>query len=416
MSFAVSPLAPTHFPDLPNVKGVQSATISRGFYAPRGIERDDVFLFTFAAGTHCGGVFTRSMTASSDVLWCREALKKGGGRANCLIVNAGNSNAFTGPKGRAKNDATLKALVDTLSVSKETCYLAATGVIGEPLDHANDIGELVPSLAARLTSPDWLAAANAFMTTDTFAKGTGAVLQLGDTLVSIAGIAKGSGMIAPNMSTMLAYLFTDADIAPALLQRLTVKAADQSFNCVTVDGDTSTSDTFMIFATGQSGAPLIEDENHPHYQALEDALLSASLDLAQQLVRDGEGATKFVSISVSGAETDSDARSVAAAIANSPLVKTALAASDANWGRIVMAAGKALIPFDQNALSIWLGDHQVAEAGARAPNYDEATASAVCKQQEIDIRLNIGDGPGGTVVYTCDLTHAYIDINGAYRT
>ena len=416
MSTSRAPLAPARFPDLPEVKGVQSATASCGFYKPRGLERDDVFLFALVGETHCGGVFTRSTTASADVLWCRKALEESGGKARALVVNAGNSNAFTGPKGIAKNEATLSAITHALGIPKAACYLAATGVIGEPLDNNNTIGKQVPQMAARLGRVNWLQAAKAFMTTDTFAKGAGAQLHLDDHTINIAGIAKGSGMIAPNMATMLAYIFTDAAIAPDLLQRLTAKAAAQSFNAVTVDGDTSTSDTFMIFATGAAGAPLITNEHHPHYQAIEAALFATSLELAQQLVRDGEGATKFISIEVSGTQTAQDAKTIAAAIANSPLVKTALAASDANWGRIVMAAGKSLIPFDQTKLAIWFGDHQVATAGARAETYDEATASAICTRPEIDIKVSVGDGPAKSTIYTCDLTHTYIDINGAYRT
>jgi len=416
MSLSISPLAPTSFPNLPAVKGVRSATASRGFYVPRGLNRDDVFLFAFDEGTYCGGVFTRSTTASADVLWCREALSAGQQAARALVANSGNSNAFTGPKGAEKNDATLQAINKALGVPRHTCFLAATGVIGEPLPDPNYVGTAIPELTSKLAPPDWEASARAFMTTDTFPKGAGTTLSLGDAQVNIAGITKGSGMIAPNMSTMLAYVFTDAAIAPALLQRLTAKAADQSFNNVTVDGDTSTSDTFMIFATGASAADRIEDENDPHYKALEAALFETSLNLAQQLVRDGEGATKFISVDVTGAQTDLDAKAIAAAIANSPLVKTALAASDANWGRVVMAAGKSLVPFDQNQLAIWFGDHQVAEAGARAESYDEEKASAICAQQEIDIRLSVGTGSGHSRIYTCDLTHAYIDINGAYRT
>ena len=416
MSTSRAPLAPARFPDLPKVKGVQSATASRGFYRPRGLERDDVFLFTLAEGSHCGGVFTRSTTASADVLWCRKALEESGGKARTLVVNAGNSNAFTGPKGIAKNEATLSAITHTLGVPKTASYLAATGVIGEPLDNDNDIGELIPDMSTRLGPVNWLQAAKAFMTTDTFAKGAGTQLRLDDHTINIAGIAKGSGMIAPNMATMLAYIFTDAAIAPDLLQRLTAKAAAQSFNAVTVDGDTSTSDTFMIFATGAAGTPFITNEQHPHYQAIEAALFATSLDLAQQLVRDGEGATKFISIEVIGTQNKQDAKAIAAAIANSPLVKTALAASDANWGRIVMAAGKSLIPFDQAKLAIWFGHHQVAEAGSRSANYDEATASAICARPEINIKVSVGDGQASARIYTCDLTHAYIDINGAYRT
>ncbi|MEM6410438.1 MAG: bifunctional glutamate N-acetyltransferase/amino-acid acetyltransferase ArgJ [Pseudomonadota bacterium] len=416
MQFATSPLAPDRFPDMPAIKGVRSATGSRGFYAPSGLDRDDVFLFALDQGTSCGGVFTVSQTASADVRWCRTALSNSGGAASALVVNSGNSNAFTGPNGVLKNDATLEAVVDALRVPKEHCYLAATGVIGEELPDPNYVGAVVPDLVAKLREPHWEAAARAFMTTDTFPKGTGAALWIEGHPVGVSGIAKGSGMIAPNMSTMLAYIFTDAAIAPDLLQKLTVKCADSSFNSVTVDGDTSTSDTFMIFATGASGAPLISTENCFGYREIEGALQAASLDLATQLVRDGEGATKFIEIEVGGADTERDAKTIAASIANSPLVKTALAAGDANWGRVVMAAGKAGVPFDQSLLDIWFGDHQVALGGGRAPGYSEAKASAVCASEEIQIRLRVGSGPASARVYTCDLTHAYIDINGTYRT
>lgn len=416
MQFARSPLAPERFPDLPAVKGVRCATGSRGFYARSGLKRDDVFLFALDEGTTCGGVFTTSQTASADVRWCRDALASSGGVARALVVNSGNSNAFTGPHGVLKNDATLKAMTEALGLPRTSCYLAATGVIGEELPDPNYVGVAVPDLAARLSDPNWEAAANAFSTTDTFPKGTGASLDLAGHTVRIAGIAKGSGMIAPNMSTMLAYLFTDASIAPDLLQRLTASCAEDSFNCVTVDGDTSTSDTFMIFATGASDAPRIETDTCEGFKEIETALKAASLDLATQLVRDGEGASKFVTIEVAGTQTDLDARTIAASVANSPLVKTALAASDANWGRVVMAAGHAGIAFDQDALDIWFGDHQVASRGGRSATYDEAVASAICAEPEICIRLRVGEGKGSARIFTCDLTHAYIDINGAYRT
>ena len=416
MKFAVSPLAPERFPDLPNVAGVRAATGSRGFYAAHDADRDDVFLFAFDEGTRCGGVFTRSMTASADVNWCRTALEQGGGHARGLTVNSGNSNAFTGPKGALKNEATLAAMTAALGVPKETCFLAATGVIGEPLPDPNYVGAIVPDLAARLAAPDWEACARAFMTTDTFPKGAGATSVVDGMPVNIAGIAKGSGMIAPNMATMLAYVFTDAALAPTLLNQITSEIAGATFNAVTVDGDTSTSDTFMIFATGASGAAEISDREDPRFADLFEALSRVSLDLAHQLVRDGEGAQKFISIRITGAESDASARIIAAAIANSPLVKTALAASDANWGRIVMAVGKAFQPIDPDRLAIWFGDLQVAENGARAHDYDEARASAICAEQDIDIHVDVGVGAGESVVYTCDLTHTYIDINGAYRT
>ncbi|MCI4645848.1 MAG: bifunctional glutamate N-acetyltransferase/amino-acid acetyltransferase ArgJ [Hyphomonadaceae bacterium] len=416
MNLTPSPFAPEHFPELPTIKGVRAATGSRGFYAKRGLERDDVFLFVFDEGTHVGGVFTRSATASADVLWCREALAAGQGAARALVANSGNSNAFTGAKGVLKNDATLAAMTGALDVPRTACFLAATGVIGEPLPDPNYVGAIVPELAGRLTAPDWEACTRAFMTTDTFPKAAGTQRTVAGVEVSFAGITKGSGMIAPNMATMLAYVFTDAAIAPSLLQSLTARIADATFNAITVDSDTSTSDTFMIFATGASGMAIIETEEDPRFRTVEEALLRVSLKLAHQIVKDGEGAQKFISIRVNGAVSDASARIVAAAIANSPLVKTALAAGDANWGRIVMAVGKAMEPVDPDKLAIWFGDHQVAEHGGRAEDYDEARASAVCAAREVDITVNLGVGDGEAVVYTCDLTHAYIDINGAYRT
>ncbi len=416
MILAPSPFAPARFPDLPQVHGVRAATASRGFYAPRGLDREDVFLMVFDPGTRCAGVFTRSATASADVLWCREALAASGGSARALLVNSGNSNAFTGTSGRLKNDASLASLTAALGVDRTDCYLAATGVIGEPLADPNFVGAKVPELASRLGPPDWEALARAFMTTDTYPKGAGAQIEIDGHAVALAGIAKGSGMIAPNMATMLAYIVTDAAIAPALLGDLVRAVTDQTFNAINVDGDTSTSDTFMVFATGAAGHAPIDDPGDPRLAAFRDALLAVARDLAFAVVRDGEGATKFITIHVEGAASPADARAVAASIANSPLVKTALAAGDANWGRVVMAAGKAGVAFDQSALAIWFGAHAVAEAGGRAPGYDEATASAICAAPEITLRVSLGTGPGTATVHTCDLTHAYIDINGAYRT
>lgn len=416
MNLTPSPFAPSEFPNLPNIDGVMAATASRGFYAHRGLERDDVFLFQFASGTTCAGVFTRSTTASADVHWCRQALAKSGGHASGLVVNSGNSNAFTGPKGVLKNDATLAAMMQALGAEKSHCYLGATGVIGEPLPDANYVGSIVPQMAAQADTPDWLSCAKAFMTTDTFPKGAGWTGEIGDAPVSIAGIAKGSGMIAPNMATMLAYVFTDIAVAPDVLDAALRAVCDESFNAITVDSDTSTSDSLMVFATGKSSARAIEQLDDARYPDFVEALRTVCLDLATQIVKDGEGASKFITVSVAGTKTDHDAKTIARDIANSPLVKTALAANDANWGRVVMAAGKSGTEMDQTALNIWFGDVQVATAGGRSEDYDEAEATAAVSDPEITIRVSCGNGPGQATVYTCDLTHAYVDINGAYRT
>ena len=416
MALKLSPLAPERFPDMPVVKGVMASTGSRGFYAGRGEERDDVFLFKFDEGTHCAGVFTRSSTRSVDIDWCREALERGGGQASALVANSGNSNAFTGLAGRDKNAATLAALTATLGVRAETCFLAATGVIGQPLPDPNYVGSFIPEMATKLAPPDWQACARAFMTTDTFPKGAGTTLTLEDTEIAICGIAKGSGMIQPNMATMLAYVFTDAAISPALLDGILREHVETTFNAITVDSDTSTSDTLMVFATGASGSAPITGAEDPRLPAFSAALHRVLLDLAHQIVRDGEGASKFIEITVEGAQSAQSAKTVAASIANSPLVKTALAASDANWGRVVMAIGKTDEPLERDRLNIWFGDHQVAENGGLAPNYDEDTASAICAQDSIRIRADIGVGTASATVWTCDLTHAYVEINGAYRT
>ena len=416
MNLTPSPFAPDSFPTLPAIAGVRAATASRGFYASRGLSRDDVFLFAFDPGTTCAGVFTRSATASADVHWCRDALRDGKGRAAGLVVNSGNSNAFTGPKGKLKNEATLAAMMSALGVSKSECFLGATGVIGEPLDDANYVGSIVPDLANNLSDPDWLACAKAFMTTDTFPKGAGFERSIGTDTISFAGIAKGSGMIAPNMATMLAYVFTDLSVAPDLLDTALRRACDESFNAITVDSDTSTSDSLMVFATGASTASVLETEEDPRFEPFVAALNHICLDLALQIVKDGEGASKFITISVDGAVDAASAKTIAADVANSPLVKTALAASDANWGRVVMAVGKSGEPIDQTALSIWFDDVQVAEAGARSETYDETRATEAVSGPEIDIKIRVGTGAGRATTYTCDLTHAYIDINGAYRT
>ncbi|MBI1400210.1 bifunctional glutamate N-acetyltransferase/amino-acid acetyltransferase ArgJ [Hyphomonas sp.] len=416
MKLTPSPFAPESFPSLPEVKGLRGAAGSRGFYARRGIERNDVFLFAFPKGTTCAGVYTVSRTASADVRWCREALKAGGGKARALVAHSGNSNAFTGPKGVEKNEATLKAMTETLGVEKETCFLAATGVIGEPLKDPNFIGAIVPDLAAKLALPDWEACARAFMTTDTFPKGSGRVVDLAGVPTAFAGIAKGSGMIMPNMATMLSYVFTDAAVAPDLLQDLLEDIVDETFNSITVDGDTSTSDTLMVFATGATGEPPILSRDDTRFPVFASALHATCLDLALQVVKDGEGASKFVTVRVEGAVSQLSAKIVACHIANSPLIKTAMAAGDANWGRVVMAVGKSLEPIVMEELAIWFDDVQVAKGGARAPDYDEAAASAVFAKPEFTIRVNLGVDEFAATVWTCDLTHGYVDINGAYRT
>ena len=416
MKLTPSPFAPEAFPKLPEVKGVQAATASRGFYARRGIQRDDVFLFLMPEGTSAAGVFTRSLTASADVEWCRKALKACGGHGRAVVANSGNSNAFTGKAGKLKNEATLAAMTKTLGVPKEACFLAATGVIGEPLADPNFVGEMLPELHGKLGSADWEACARAFMTTDTYPKGAGMTTEIDGTPVAISGILKGSGMIMPNMATMLCYVFTDAAIAPALLDHLLRETVDPTLNSVTVDGDTSTSDTCMLFATGASGAPMIEEASDPRLAGFRAALMDVFRNLAHQLVKDGEGASKFVEISVENAVSESSAKAIGMHIANSPLIKTAIAAGDANWGRIVMAVGKSLEPIVKDQMQIWFGDHLVADGGMRAPGYDEAVAGGHFAGDHISIKVDVAAGDASWTVWTCDLTHGYVDINGAYRT
>ena len=411
MKLKRSPLAPGAFPELPLIEGMVSTTHSLGMYK---YERDDLMVVAFPDGANCGGVFTRSLTRSCDVDWCRQALEETGGKASSLVVNAGNSNAFTFQNGIDKNNATLDAVAKAAGKPRTECYLAATGVIGVPV--APDlIAQHIPSIWPNLTpETPWLTLASAFMTTDTFPKGAGKTIEIDGKPVSFAGIAKGSGMIAPNMATMLAYVFTDAPLTAQQCQYLTSRHADATFNCVTVDGDTSTSDTLMMFATGK--AELTEEQVDANFDKISDAMHEVFLDLAQQLVRDGEGATKFIEITVEGAISDKSAKTVACSIANSPLVKTALAANDANWGRIVMAIGKALEPMNRDGLTVNIGDVRVAEGGARAASYDEEKATAAVSKPEISISADLGVGSGRATVWTCDLTHGYVEINGAYRT
>ncbi|MBC8268009.1 MAG: bifunctional glutamate N-acetyltransferase/amino-acid acetyltransferase ArgJ [Rhodospirillaceae bacterium] len=401
----ISPLAPDHFPAMPALQGVR---LGAGEAAIRYQGRNDLMVVEMSPKTTVAGVFTRSLTASAPVEWCRKALS--GGQAHVLIVNSGNANAFTGQAGVESVERTVEAAADLFSCRPSKVFVASTGVIGEPL--ADDkLTAALPALERGLDGDNWHAAAQAIMTTDTFAKGASRSAMIGDVQVTINGIAKGSGMIAPDMATMLAFVFTDADIPADSLQELLTNGCEKSFNAITVDSDTSTSDTLMLFATGQAGndvaAPL------DNFTAMLDELL---IDLACQVVRDGEGATKFIAVTVHGAENDGAAKRIGLCIANSPLVKTAIAGEDANWGRIVMAVGKAGEKADRDKLAIDIGGIRVAADGMVVPGYDETPVAEHMKGQEIDILVDVGVGAGNATVWTCDLTHGYITINADYRS
>ncbi len=411
----ISPLAPKAFPDLPSVAGVQLAT---GACGVKYRDRADVLLAAFAAGTTVAGVLTQSKTSSAPVDWCRKSLP--GGQAQALLVNSGNANAFTGVKGIAAVEATVAAVADTLTCRPSRVFTASTGVIGEPLP-SHTITDAMQDLAGNLSGTDdparWRAAAEAIMTTDTFAKGASATATIGATQVTIAGIAKGSGMIAPDMATMLSFVFTDAALPAETLQSLLSDVAERTYNAITVDSDTSTSDTVLLFATGAAENGAVDEAGLADFQrALEDLMR----DLAHQIVRDGEGATKFITVEVSGAEDDRAAKRIALSIANSPLVKTAIAGEDANWGRIVMAVGKAGEAADRDRLAIRVGGVEIAAMGAAVDGYDETPVADHMKGQEIDIAVDVGIASGadaGTAtVWTCDLTHGYITINADYRS
>ncbi len=404
----ISPLAPGRFPDLPEIGGVRVAATDAGI---RYEGRDDLLLVALAPGTAIAGALTRSLTASAPVEWCREALA--GGRARAIVVNSGNANAFTGRLGKAAVARTVAAAAAGIGCAEREVFVSSTGVIGEPLPAERTVVEKLPGLVAALAPGGWPAAAGAIMTTDTFPKGASATARIGGETVRIAGIAKGSGMIAPDMATMLAYVFTDAAVPPDLLQRLTARAVARSFNAITVDSDTSTSDTVLVAATGAAGNP---EPDAAMLRGFARALEAVCRDLAHQIVRDGEGATKFVEIAVSGAASARAARRIGLAIANSPLVKTAIAGEDANWGRIVMAVGKAGEKADRDALRISVGGVEITRGGQVAPDYDETPVARHMRGQEIGIAVDVGVGRGKAVVWTCDLTHGYIDINGSYRS
>jgi glutamate N-acetyltransferase / amino-acid N-acetyltransferase len=411
-SLPVSPLAPKGgFPALPVIDGVEFAAGAAGV---RYAGRTDVMLAHLAPGTAIAGAFTRSATRSAAVLDCEAKLAGDDGKGGAaIIVNSGNANAFTGAAGAESVAAVTGAVADRLGVPAGRVFSSSTGVIGEPLPHDRIVAAL-DDLAGRL-SPDGIEdAAKAIMTTDTFPKGAAAVVQAEGGTIRIAGIAKGSGMVAPDMATMLVYIFTDAQVAAKPLQKMVSRAVDQTFNCITVDSDTSTSDTVLVAATGHG--PALGDLRGKTARGFAAALHQVMLDLAHQVVRDGEGATKFVEVSVTGAADDADARKVALSIANSPLVKTAIAGEDANWGRIVMAVGKSGAQADRDRLAIRFGEVVVAEAGQRAAGYDEAAATAHMKGRELQIGVDLGLGKGKSTVWTCDLTHGYIDINADYRS
>ena len=401
-----SPLAPAQFPDLPVIAGVTFASAAAGV---KYQNRTDVMLAIAAPGSVVAGVFTRSATRSAPVLDCQAKLGSDPTGAAAILVNSGNSNAFTGKNGVASVAALTQAVAGLTGVPVGRVFTASTGVIGEPLPHDRIIAKLA-ELHAGQTEAAIKDAARAIMTTDTFPKGASASVTIGGQTVQIAGIAKGSGMIAPDMATMLVYIFTDALIEQGALQALVSQHNDQTFNCITVDSDTSTSDSLIAVATGASG---VDVTGNADFAA---ALHGVMLDLAHQVVRDGEGATKFVTVAVTGATDDADARKVAMAIANSPLVKTAIAGEDANWGRIVMAVGKSGAQADRDKLSIRFGNITVAENGWRAPDYSEDAASAYMKNAELLIGVDLGLGSGHSTVWTCDLTHGYIDINADYRS
>ncbi len=402
----VSPLAPDSFPDLPFISGVRFATVEAGV---RYKGRTDVMLAVLDAGTSVAGVFTRSATRAAPVLDCQGKIGGPDDGPAAILVNSGNANAFTGHYGQASVAEVTQAVSKTTHVPVERVFTSSTGVIGEPLPHDRIVAQL-ETLTGALHAGGIEDAARAIMTTDTFPKGASASVEIDGKTVSVSGIAKGSGMIAPDMATMLVYIFTDAKVEQSALQQMLGEQTGRTFNCITVDSDTSTSDSLLLCATGASGVDATGNA------AFAEALESVMLDLAQQVVRDGEGATKFVEIRVTGAASDSDAKTHGLAIANSPLVKTAIAGEDPNWGRVVMAIGKSGAAADRDLLSISFGDILVAEKGWVSPDYREEDAAAYMQGQDLVIAVDLGLGSGQSTVWTCDLTHGYIEINADYRS
>jgi len=413
VTLAASPLAPAGFPDLPPVAGVKLATAAAGI---RKNNRADLLVAELAPGTSVAGTLTRSLCPAAPVEWCRRVLDQGDRGARALVCNSGNANAFTGKAGEVSTELTALAVASGLEVPVDSVLVASTGLIGEPMPDEK-ITAAVPPLLDNLQpsgAHGWKDAAEAIRTTDTFAKGSFAPVNGTD--ATIVGIAKGSGMIAPDMATMLGFLFTDLAVAPDILQDSLTAAVNRSFNRITVDSDTSTNDTVLLFATGSGSTDPITSTSDPRLDDFQAALNNVTLDLAQQIIRDGEGATKFVAVKVTGAVSEDSAAVIAKSIADSPLVKTALAAGDANWGRVVMAVGKAGQPANRDRLAIWIGPEQVAESGSVLDGYRESVATEHLAQHEVEIMVDVGVGEHQATVWTCDLTHGYIEINAGYRT
>ena len=406
----ISPLAPTRQPELGPVPGVRLAATASGL---RYKGRKDLALFVLDPGCTVAGVFTRSKTAAAPVDWCKTALA--GGSARAIVVNSGNANAFNGAAGMAAVRRTASLAAGIVGCREDEVFIASTGVIGEPLP-VEKIEAALAGLHKQSSAEAWGPVAEAILTTDTFPKLASATAEICGVSVTVNGIAKGSGMIAPDMATMLAFVFTDAAIEGPALQKLLAASNDRSFNAITVDSDTSTSDTALLCATGQAGNAPIAEAGDRRLAGFKRALDDVMIDLAHQIVRDGEGASKFISVTVGGAASKQAAKRIALAIANSPLVKTAIAGEDANWGRIVMAVGKAGEKADRDRIAIAIGGHAVAQMGTRVEGYDEGPVAAHMKGREIDIAVDVGVGRGKAQVWTCDLTHGYISINADYRS
>lgn len=412
MASKISPLAPKQIPDMPALNGVRMATAKAGI---KYQGRTDLLFMVFDEPANVAGVFTRSKCPSAPVDHCRKALSHG--KARGVVVNSGNANAFTGKKGVVTTDQTAKAAANALHAHENEIFLASTGVIGEPMDASRFTG-LLPQMAIDALPDNWLEAAKAIMTTDTFPKLATRSIQFGEQTIVINGIAKGAGMIAPDMATMLSFVVTDAPIESHILQELLSDKVQATFNSITVDSDTSTSDSLLLFATGKAkgSTKALSDKNDVRYQQFAQALYEVLHELSLQVVTDGEGAHHLIEVKVEGATNDNAAKIIARSIANSPLVKTAVAGEDANWGRVVMAVGKAGVEADRDKLSIWFGPHRLAVGGERDSNYNEEEASRYMKGQHIVIKVDLGLGNGSATIWSCDLTKEYVEINGDYRS
>ncbi|MBF0114753.1 MAG: bifunctional glutamate N-acetyltransferase/amino-acid acetyltransferase ArgJ [Magnetococcales bacterium] len=400
------------FPDLPPVPGFRLATVACGLKQSGAA---DLLLVEMAAGTHAAGLFTRNQVVAAPVTLCRDRLAQNNGVARALLVNAGNANAVNGERGMQDALTLSRQVAERLQLPDATVMLASTGVIGVPLPMHKPL-QAIPELVQHLQPAGWQQAAQAIMTTDTFAKGAGRTITLGGKEVQVVGISKGAGMIHPDMATMLAFLFTDAAVEPALLHTLLQQTVEKSFNSISVDGDTSTNDTILLFASGASGAAVLQTEDAAEVALLATALQEVCQTLAQAIVRDGEGASKLIQIQVEEARNSAEAKQIAMTVAKSPLVKTACAGSDPNWGRILAAVGYAGVPIVANRLSLWLGEVRVVEQGGRVADYQETAGKAVMEQEEITIRIALGLGEASHTVWSCDLTHGYITINAEYHT